>query len=81
MIVNGEKIYVDGNGVGLTDLSAQYPGPYKLVVDRTNCVVTAYAKDSLGRYTIPVRSMVCSVGLAATETPHRNLLYFCKSSN
>ena len=69
VIVNGEKIYVDGNGVGLTDLSAQYPGPYKLVVDRTNCVVTAYAKDSLGRYTIPVRSMVCSVGLAATETP------------
>lgn len=69
MIVNGEKIYVDENGIGLTDLSATYPGPYKLVVDRTNCVVTAYAKDSSGNYTIPVRSMVCSVGLPGKETP------------
>ncbi|WP_230397868.1 L,D-transpeptidase family protein [Novisyntrophococcus fermenticellae] len=67
--INGEKIYVDGSGVGLTDLSYQYPGPYKLVVDRTNNVVTAYAKDSAGRYTIPVRSMLCSVGLPSTATP------------
>ena len=67
--INGEKIYVDGNGIGLTDLSARYPGPYKLLVDRTNCVVTAYARDCSGRYTIPVRSMLCSVGLSGTATP------------
>ena len=65
---NGEKIYVNGNGIGLTDRSDEYPGPYYITVDRTNCVITVYAKDSSGNYSIPVRAMTCSVGLPGTPT-------------
>ena len=65
---NGEKIYVDGNGVGITDRSDEYPGPYYITVDRVNCVITVYAKDSSGNYSIPVRAMTCSVGLPGTPT-------------
>ena len=65
---NGEKIYVNGNGIGLTDRSDKYPGPYYIKVDRANCVITVYAKDSAGNYTIPVRAMTCSVGLPGTPT-------------
>ncbi len=42
---------------------------YQAVVDRTTCVVTIYAKDTTGKYCIPVKAMTCSVGLAATPTP------------
>ena len=68
-VYNGEKIYVDSDGTGLVDLTDIYGGPYMLYVDRTNNVVTVYAQDSDGNYTRPVRAMVCSVGLADTETP------------
>lgn len=67
--IGGQRYYFGSNGVGSNDLSAIYPGPYKLTIDRTNCVVTAYAKDENGSYTIPVKSMLCSVGLPSTETP------------
>ena len=62
VVFNGEKIYVDGNGVGLTDLSDQYSGAYSIKVDKGNCVVTVYKGG------VPVRAMTCSVGLPGTET-------------
>ena len=69
MTFNGEKIYVNSNGIGITDRSSEYPGPYQIVVDRANCVITIYARDASGSYTVPVRAMTCSVGLnGATST-------------
>ena len=43
--------------------------PYYLKVNRTQNVVIVYQKDSNGQYNIPVKAMVCSVGLnGKTET-------------
>ncbi len=42
---------------------------YQAVVDRTTCVVTMYAKDTSGKWRIPVKAFTCSVGLPATPTP------------
>ncbi|MDD3279634.1 MAG: L,D-transpeptidase family protein [Lachnospiraceae bacterium] len=64
-VVNGQNMYFDSQGKGSTN----YSGPYLLKVDRTNCVVTAYAQDNSGNYTIAVKSMLCSVGLSGTPTP------------
>ena len=41
--------------------------PYYLKVNYTANTVTAYAKDSNGNYTVPVKAMICSTG-AATPT-------------
>lgn len=45
------------------------PGTYKLIVDLYHKVVLAYAMDEDGKYTIPVRYMLCSVGASDTPTP------------
>ncbi|MGI6221788.1 MAG: L,D-transpeptidase, partial [Coriobacteriales bacterium] len=39
-----------------------YAGDYLLKVNRQENVVTAYAKDSNGNYTVPVRAMLCITG-------------------
>lgn len=64
-IVNGQNMYFDSQGKG----GNNYSGAYLLKVDRTNCVVTAYGQDNNGNFTIPIKSMLCSVGLPATPTP------------
>ena len=45
-----------------------YPekGTYKLIADIERQTLIAYAKDSAGTYTVPVRYMLCSIG---TDTP------------
>ncbi len=40
--------------------------PYKIMVNKQMCVVTVYEKDAKGKYTIPVKAMLCSPGV---ETP------------
>ena len=47
-------------------LPAGYPAPgtYKLIVDVTWQVVMAFKKDANGKYTVPVRYMLCSTGSA-----------------
>jgi len=42
--------------------------PYYIKINRTSNVVTIYIKDVNGNYTIPVKAMVCSVGIGE-ETP------------
>lgn len=37
--------------------------PYYIMVNRTANCVTVYEKDANGEYTVPVKAMVCSVGL------------------
>lgn len=44
-------------------------GTYKLVVDLYHQVVIAYSKDRKGKYTVPVRYMVCTTGGPKTPTP------------
>lgn len=43
--------------------------PYYITVDRVWHVTTVYGLDNEGYYTVPVRSMVCSVGKPGEETP------------
>lgn len=42
--------------------------PYYIRVNRLANCVTVYKKDANGKYTVPVKSMICSVGLTG-ETP------------
>ncbi|MCQ2495047.1 MAG: L,D-transpeptidase family protein [Lachnospiraceae bacterium] len=56
---------------GIYDLPKGFAqvGTYKLIVDLYHKVVLAYAMDDNGKYTIPVRYMLCSVGAPETPTP------------
>ncbi|NMA95287.1 MAG: L,D-transpeptidase family protein [Clostridiales bacterium] len=45
------------------------PLPYKLEIDVTNQVVTAYSRDSSGNYTKIARQMICTTGKSSTPTP------------
>lgn len=44
-------------------------GTYRLIVDLYHKVVMAYTKDENGKYTKPVRYMLCGVGASNTPTP------------
>ena len=44
-------------------------GTYKIIVDLYHKVVMAYTKDDDGKYTRPVRYMLCGVGASSTPTP------------
>ena len=44
------------------------PVPYAMTVDVTNQVTTVYALDEEGKYTIPVRRMLCSTGTKANPS-------------
>ena len=43
--------------------------PYMATINRRRNVVTIYARDAAGRFSIPVKTMACSVGKASTPTP------------
>jgi len=45
------------------------PLPYKLMVDVTNQITSAYALDENGEYTILARQMICSTGTKSNPTP------------
>lgn len=73
--LDGYKMYVNASGTILQDVTsklstAQKRAGYYITVNRRTCVVTIYAKDmSTGKYTVPVKALRCSVGLAGTPTP------------
>ena len=67
--VNGIKLKFGSNGACTSILPESYRGPYKITVDRTNCVVTVYGDDGSGQFALPVKAFVCSVGLSSTPTP------------
>lgn len=52
--------YVPAEGVGL---------PYYVKVNRVMNCITVYGMDENGKYSIPVKAMVCSVGREGQETP------------
>ncbi len=49
--------------------------PYLIKVNRKMCTVTVYEKDSNGKYTVPVKAMLCSPGydtpLGTFKTPEK----------
>lgn len=49
-----------------TSAQAAASYPYLIKVNRKMCTVTVYEKDSKGKYTVPVKAMLCSTGY---ETP------------
>lgn len=70
--VNGWYKTIDANGVpgycsasGLTDKAPEpnYESPYLIKVNRKQNIVIIYEKDESGKFTVPVKAMICSVGL------------------
>ena len=46
--------------------AAQNNKPYLIKVNKKMCTVTIYEQDKKGKYTVPVKAMLCSTG---AETP------------
>lgn len=63
-VINGLRYYFDANGYRINDLTNVYKGPYYLVVDRVNGVMTVYDSSR----TVPVKTIRVSVGLPGTPT-------------
>lgn len=63
-VVNGLRYYFDKNGYRINDLTGSFRGPYYLVVDRVNGVMTVYDSSR----TIPIKTIRVSVGLSSTPT-------------
>ena len=55
-----------GSGLEVPDIEVD--APYYIRVNRQANCVTIYTKDANGEYTVPVKAMICSVGLS-DETP------------
>lgn len=63
---NGGVGYVSGDYVTEAQSQAspeQSDSPYLFKVNRKQNIVIAYAKDADGKYTVPKKAMVCSVGI------------------
>lgn len=63
-VINGLKYYFDKDGYRINDLTSMYSGPYYLIADRVNGVMTVY--DSTR--TVPIKTIRISVGLPGTPT-------------
>lgn len=70
--VNGYKYYfTKGSGVLDQNVSSRLKGKqeYYIHVNRKKCKITIFAKDGDNGFTIPVKSMTCSVGTKDHATP------------
>ena len=69
--IGGYKYYFNGSGAMVQDLDGVIgrQSSYYITVNRAKCQVMVYAKSETGRYDIPVKTFVCSVGLPSTPTP------------
>ena len=69
--IDGYKYYFNGSGAMVQDLDGVIgrQSSYYITVNRAKCQVMVYAKSETGRYDIPVKTFVCSVGLPSTPTP------------
>ncbi len=63
-VVNGLRYYFDKNGYRINDLTGSFRGPYYLVADRVNGVMTVYDSSR----TVPIKTIRISVGLSSTPT-------------
>lgn len=61
---NGGVGYVSGEYVSEKQgTSAKESVPYSIKVNRKQNIVIVYSKDADGKYTVPTKAMVCSVGM------------------
>ena len=69
--IDGLKYYFDGSGKMLQDVDGLIgkQSSYRITLNRRKCQIMIYAKSETGKYDIPVKTFVCSVGLPATPTP------------
>ena len=69
--IGGYKYYFNGSGAMVQDLDSVIgrQSSYYITVNRAKCQVMVYAKSETGKYDIPVKTFVCSVGLPSTPTP------------
>lgn len=69
--IGGLKYYFDGSGKMLQDVEGIIgkQSSYRITINRKKCQIMVYAKSETGKYDIPVKTFVCSVGLPATPTP------------
>lgn len=64
LVINGLRYYFDKNGYRINDLTGRFSGPYYLVADRVNGVMTVYDSSR----TVPIKTIRISVGLSSTPT-------------
>ena len=69
--IDGYKYYFNGSGAMVQDLDGVIgrQSSYYITVNRAKCQVMVYAKSETGKYDIPVKTFVCSVGMPDTPTP------------
>ena len=69
--IDGYKYYFNGSGAMVQDLDSVIgrQSSYYITVNRAKCQVMVYAKSETGKYDIPVKTFVCSVGMPGTPTP------------
>ena len=69
--IDGYKYYFNGSGAMVQDLDGVIgrQSSYYITVNRAKCQVMVYAKSETGKYDIPVKTFVCSVGMPGTPTP------------
>ena len=69
--IDGYKYYFNGSGATVQDLDGVIgrQSSYYITVNRAKCQVMVYAKSETGKYDIPVKTFVCSVGMPGTPTP------------
>ncbi len=69
---SNEKGNTSNKGDNNTKVSEEKPkkqeAKYYIKVNNTANVVTVYKKDSKGKYTVPVKAMICSIGDATPES-------------
>ena len=69
--IDGLKFYFDASGKLMQDLDSVIgiQSSYRITINRVKCQIMVYAKSETGKYDIPVKTFVCSVGLPNTPTP------------
>lgn len=75
------KLYFDDQGKQKQDVSDELgeQSSYRLAVNIKKNMIVVYAKDGNRRYTIPVKAMVCSCGVAGHSTIIGNYSYLRKT--
>lgn len=67
--IGGMKYYFGTNGKLDQDIRNMVSGPYVIRVNRAECIITIFAKDSqTGQYIVPVKAFICSVGCPWSPT-------------
>ncbi|MFV0528662.1 MAG: L,D-transpeptidase family protein [Lachnospiraceae bacterium] len=70
--IDGRKYFFDIYGNLVQDVRNMVSGPYKIEVNRKQCMITVFARDTNGVYSIVVKAFACSVGMPSTPTPTGN---------